>query len=142
VRNLGSIARTAEVLGAHGMILPADGRTRINADAVRTSAGALFHLPVARTHQLEGTLDYLQSSGIQLVALWEDGEFMAWHADLTGPTCLLLGAEDVGIPRRILNRCDTTLRIPIMGQTASLNVGVATGAVLYEAVRQRNSSFD
>lgn len=138
IRNLGAIARSAEAAGVHGLILSAKGRTRINADALRTSAGALQHLPVSRVPSNGAALEYLSSSGILPVGVVEDGEHPLWRFDFRQPVCLVLGAEDEGLTRGLREQLAATVRIPMAGQMNSLNVSVAAGMALYETVRQRN----
>ena len=142
VRNFGSIARNAECLGAHALIIPSRGGAQINADAVKTSAGALNIIPVCREANLKNTINFLQDSGIQLVACTEktDTDLTTASVDFTGPTALLLGSEEDGISPEYLKRCDAKVKIPILGQIESLNVAVATGIVLYEVVRQRQQA--
>ena len=124
VRNLGAIVRTAECAGAHALVIPTQGGAQINADAVKTSAGALLHFPVARTFQLRATCEFLKNSGLR-------------QADLRGPLALVLGDEGHGVPEDILALCDQTLRIPLHGQISSLNVSVAAGVLLYAIESQR-----
>ena len=137
VRNLGAIVRTAECAGAHALVIPTQGGAQINADAVKTSAGALLHFPVARTFQLRATCEFLKSSGLRLLAASEHGQIYYQQADLRGPLALVLGDEGHGVPEDILALCDQTLRIPLHGQISSLNVSVATGVLLYAIESQR-----
>jgi len=142
VRNLGSIARTCECVGVDALLLPSKGTASLNADAVKTSAGALFHLNVVRVPHLMPALDYLQNSGFQLAGVYEEGEYTVMHMDFSDPIVLLLGAEGEGLPPEVQERCDVSMRIPLLGKTASLNVSVAAGMVLYEVLRQRTSHLD
>jgi 23S rRNA (guanosine2251-2'-O)-methyltransferase len=139
VRNLGSIARSAEVMGAHALLLPTVNSARITADAIKTSAGALFHLPVCRLPYPLPAMDYLRQSGISVVACHEQGEYPVDELDLTDPLCIIIGAEDEGIPHNLIEKCSFTARIPQMGNVGSLNVAVATGMLLYEVQRQRRA---
>lgn len=138
VRNLGSLARTAECMGVQGLLLPIKHSAQVTPEAMKSAAGALYHLPVCRVPQPGPTIQYLQQSGIRVVATWEAGEQQIAQIDLAGPVCLLVGAEDVGIPQDIRNRCDHQAHIPLLGEVNALNVAVATGMALYEAMRQRS----
>lgn len=138
VHNLGAIARTAECVGAHCLLVPSHGSAQISADTVRTSAGALEHLPIARTGELTATLRFLQDSGIRLVAATEKGGHVFSQTDLKGPLCLIMGDEGRGVSPATLAIVDEQLRIPIHGAIESLNVSVAAGIILYEVERQRH----
>lgn len=140
VRNLGAIVRTAECAGAHALVVPMQGGAQINADAVKTSAGALAHFPVCRTASLVHTCRYLKESGLRLVAATEYGDTYYAKADLAGPIALILGDEGTGVPDELLRLCDETLRIPLHGQISSLNVSVAAGILLYAIEAQREES--
>ena len=140
VRNLGAIARTAECVGAHGLIVPTTGSASINADTVKTSAGALLHLPVCRVPNTVQTVEYLRNSGLRVVAATEKGGVYYHNADLHGPVCLVLGDEEQGIDDRILRLADAEIRIPLHGRVQSLNVSVAAGVILYEMERQRGAA--
>jgi len=137
VRNFGAIARTAECSGVQTIVIPARGAALINADAMKTSSGALSYLPVCREVNLEETIKYLQDSGIKVVACTEKTDHYLYDVDMSGPTAIIMGAEDDGISEELLRLADHHARIPLVGQVESLNVSVATGVVLYEAVRQR-----
>jgi 23S rRNA (guanosine2251-2'-O)-methyltransferase len=137
VRNFGAIARTAECLGADAIVVPTRGSARINADAMKTSAGALNFIPVCREPNLKDTLRFLKDSGLQIVACTEKAEKNLAEHDLTGPIALLMGSEEDGISPEYLKFADTKALIPMQGQVASLNVSVAAAICLYEVVRQR-----
>jgi 23S rRNA (guanosine2251-2'-O)-methyltransferase len=137
VRNLGAIARSAEVCGAHALVVPKVGSALINSDAIKTSAGALTRLPVCRENSLVTAVEYLQHSGIQVLASDLKAEKYIFDTDLTSPTALIIGSEDEGVHPSILDRVDGRFIIPQKGTTDSLNVSVATGIMLYEALRQR-----
>lgn len=137
VRNLGAIARTAECAGVHAMIVPAKGSAQINSDAIKTSAGAIFNLPICRSENLKNTIDFLKRSGLQLIACTEKGNKKINEIDFSIPSALLIGSEEDGISPEYLKRCDTEASIPLLGETASLNVSVATGIALYEIMRQK-----
>ncbi len=137
VRNLGAIARTAECSGVHALVLPAKGSAQINADAIKTSSGALHKLPVCRTPELLDSLNFLKNSGLKIVAGTEKGEGLYFDSDLTGPIALVIGSEDKGVSNKILSITDQMVRIPQLGKIKSLNVSVAAGVLCYEVVRQR-----
>ena len=137
VRNFGAIARTAECSGAHGIIIPDKGSAQINSDAMKTSAGALNHIPVCRTSSLKKTLLELQENGIQIVACTEKASDLIFTQKLDEPIALLLGSEEDGISDEYLRIADHMAKLPIKGKIESLNVSVAASVVLYEAVRQR-----
>lgn len=137
VRNFGAIVRTAECAGVDAVVIPQQGAAKINADAVKTSAGALHLMPICRQKNMVDTCMYLQQSGFRIVAATEKGNDLFTESDLTGPLAIVMGAEDKGIDRRILAMADQRVKIPILGKIESLNVSVAAGLLVYEAVRQR-----
>ncbi len=137
VRNLGAMIRTAVCTGVNGLILPAQGSAPITADTIKTSAGAVFHLPVARAPHLKDVIYYLQACGIRVAAATEKTENSLFEADLKGPLAILMGSEGRGIHPSLLKVCDTHMRLPMKGSISSLNVSVACGVVLYEVLRQR-----
>lgn len=137
VRNFGAIVRTAECLGAHGVIVPEKGSARITADAVKTSAGALHTFPVCREKSIVRAVEFLKDSGLKVIGAEERSGKPASEADLTGPVVLILGSEDKGISRELKNLSDYLIKIPMKGNISSLNVSVAAGILLYETVRQR-----
>jgi len=144
VRNFGSIARNAECMGAHAIVVPSRGAAQINGDALKTSAGALNLIPVCREPNLKDTIRFLQNSGIQIVACTEkaDSSLETGSVDLTGPVAILMGSEEDGISPEYLKLADHTLRIPMAGQISSLNVSVASGIMLFEVLRQRLATKD
>ena len=111
----------------------------VNADAVKTSAGALHTLPVCREQNLKDTLQYLKNSGFRIVAATEKGDYDYTKADYTGPMCIIMGAEDKGVSYDNLALCDEWVKIPMLGTIESLNVSVAAGILIYEAVKQRTN---
>ncbi|MCB2220491.1 MAG: 23S rRNA (guanosine(2251)-2'-O)-methyltransferase RlmB [Bacteroidetes bacterium] len=137
VRNLGSIARTAECAGVHAIILPSRGSALINADALKTSAGALNNLDVCRVPNLKETIQFLKNSGIAMIAATEKAKKNVYQVDLKKPVAVIMGSEEKGVSEAYLELCDEMVKIPMMGETQSLNVSVATGIVLFEAVKQR-----
>ena len=139
VRNFGAIARTCECAVVDAVIIPVRGSASVNADAVKTSAGALHTLPVCREQNLRSTLQYLKDSGFRIVAATEKGDYDYTKADYTGPLCIIMGAEDTGVSYENLALCDEWVKIPMLGTIESLNVSVAAGILIYEAVKQRNN---
>ncbi len=137
VRNFGGIARSAECAGAHGLITPIKSSAPVNADAIKTSAGALTRIPVCRVGSIRTMLRALQVNGFQIVAATEKSTTLIYDADFTKPTVLVMGSEDLGISREILKLCDVQLAIPLVGEIESLNVSAAAAVMLYEVVRQR-----
>lgn len=135
VRNLGAIVRTAECAGAHAVIFPAKGSARIGSDAVKTSAGAIHHLPMCRVGSLKSTINYLRNSGIRVVAASEKASKLYSEVDLKPPIAIVLGSEDVGISEEVLRLADELVAIPIHGKVGSLNVSVAAGIIIFEAIR-------
>ena len=137
IRNFGAISRTALCANVHGIIVPDKGSAQINADAIKTSAGALLEIPVCRTKNLGKTIQYLQESGIQIVAATEKASEVYHKAEMSGPTAIVLGSEENGISHGNLKLCDKQVYIPVSEKIGSLNVSVATGIMVYEANRQR-----
>lgn len=137
VRNFGAIARSAECAGAHAIVIPAKGSAAINSDAVKTSAGALNYIPVCRVDNLRRTLMYLQDTGVKVVACTEKADEMVYECDFTEPAAILMGSEEDGIAPELIQQASEHVKIPLTGQIGSLNVSVATGIALFEAVRQR-----
>jgi 23S rRNA (guanosine2251-2'-O)-methyltransferase len=138
VRNFGGIARSAACAGVHLIVLPAKGAAPVNTEAIKTSAGALHHIPVARTPNIRTAIYLLKAHGLHIVAATEKAAQPLYAADFTQPTAIIAGAEDTGISDAALKLADATVRIPLQGPIASLNVSAATAVILFEAVRQRN----
>ena len=137
VRNFGAIARTCECAGVEGIILPAKGGAAINADAIKTSAGALLRIPVSKVTNLKVAAYYLLESGYQLVAATEKADGVIYDIDFNKPTAIIMGSEGKGISPALLSICSAQAKIPMMGEIGSLNVSVATSILLFEAVRQK-----
>ena len=137
VRNFGAIARTCECAGVNCIVIPERNSVSVNADAVKTSAGALNYLPVCRERNLVKSVQYLRDSGFKVMGASEKTDLNYTKADFTGPVAIVLGAEDTGIFTDVLKLCDTLVAIPEFGQINSLNVSVAGGIMIYEVVRQR-----
>ena len=139
VRNFGAIARTCECAGVDAILIPAKGSVSVNADAMKTSAGALHTLPVCREQNLKSTLQYLKDSGFRLIAATEKGDYDYTKGDYKGPICIIMGAEDTGVSYENLSLCDEWVKIPIVGNIEALNVSVAAGVLIYEALKQRQN---
>lgn len=137
VRNFGAIARTAECSGVHAIIVPKKGSAEVNPDAIKTSAGALYKIPVCRHEGLAKIGKFLIESGIQLVVSTEKTKDSIYDVDYTVPTCIIMGAEDTGVSDDLIRIADHLAKIPMFGEIGSLNVSVSAGVVLYEAIRQR-----
>ena len=140
VRNFGAICRTAECVGVDAIILPEKGAAPINSDAIKTSAGAIYNLKICKEKNLAHTVDFLQQSGVQVLASTEKAQKLVYEVDFTGPCAIVMGNEETGISKEVLHHADEKIKLPIEGKTQSLNVSVACGAVLYEAVRQKLKS--
>jgi 23S rRNA (guanosine2251-2'-O)-methyltransferase len=137
VRNMGAIARTAECAGVHAIVIPGKGSAQINADAVKTSAGALYKIPVCRHDNFVQTVKFLQESGLQIVCCTEKTNDYIYKPDYTAPTAIVMGSEDEGIRNELIRSADHLAKIPMFGEIESLNVSVSAGVILYEAIRQR-----
>ncbi|MBL7832881.1 MAG: 23S rRNA (guanosine(2251)-2'-O)-methyltransferase RlmB [Cyclobacteriaceae bacterium] len=140
VRNFGAIARTAECAGVTGIIIGDKGNAPITSDAMKTSAGALNHLPVCREQDLKKTIKFLRENGIMVVACTEKAEKDIYEVKFDQPVTLIMGSEEDGISDVLLRECDALVRIPMRGKIESLNVSVATGVAIYEVVRQKASA--
>lgn len=136
-RNFGAIARTADCAGVDALIIPRSNSASVTADAVKASAGALFHIPVCREENLAETVRFLQQNGYKVVGASEKStaEYTAVKYDV--PVAIVMGAEDTGISEPVLRLCDDLVSIPMLGHIGSLNVSVAAGVMMYEVVRQR-----
>lgn len=137
VGNFGAIARSAECFGVDCIIIPEKGSARINAEAVKASAGALNKIPVARVKSIMKTLDFIKDSGLKIISASEKGSSELGSADLSGPSALIMGSEDRGVSIEILKASDILLSIPMTGSIGSLNVSVAAGILLYEMSSRR-----
>lgn len=142
VRNFGAIARTAECAGVHGILIPAQGSAQINADAMKTSAGALNNIPVSRTANLKQSIDTLKNSGLKIVAASQGADTLMYDVAMDSPVAIIMGSEEDGVSPAYLQKCDQQIKIPTTGKTASLNVSVAAAIVVYEALRQRKQQFE
>ena len=137
VRNFGAIARTAECVGADAIVIPEHGSVSVGADAVKTSAGALHHIPVCRSRSASLAVRFLKENGYKIVAVTEKADTNYTAVDYTGPIALVMGAEDIGISADIISMADAKAAIPMFGEIGSLYVSVAAGVMMYEVVRQR-----
>ena len=137
VRNFGAIARTAEVMGVHALVIPKKKSAQINSEAIKASAGALMQIPVCRASSIIASIEYLQLSGVQVFASDLQARAVIGKMDFKGPAAIVIGAEGRGVSPSILKVANQTFIIPQTGKTDSLNVSVATGIMLYEATRQR-----
>ncbi|NDW18604.1 23S rRNA (guanosine(2251)-2'-O)-methyltransferase RlmB [Dysgonomonas sp. 216] len=136
VRNFGAIARTCEVAGVDAIVIPARGSVTVNADAVKTSAGALLKIPVCKEQNLTDAIRFLKDSGIKVVAATERAAQTYTEVDYNGPVAIVMGAEDTGVSNDNLRICDDLVKIPQFGTIGSLNVSVAAGILIYEVIRQ------
>lgn len=137
VRNLGGIARTAECAGVDALVFPLQNSAQINADAIKSSAGALLKLSLCRTDNLKNTLNSIKANGLQIFAATEKASKNYYEADFNQPAAIIMGSEDMGISPEYLKLCDHEIGIPMLGTIGSLNVSAATSVVLFETVRQR-----
>ncbi len=137
VRNFGAIARTCECAGADAIVIPARNSVSVNADAVKTSAGALHTLPVCKESSINEAIKFLKNSGYKVVAATEKANNDYTKIDYTVPVAIVMGGEDMGVSMDNLRICDEMVSIPILGNIASLNVSAAAAVLMYEVVRQR-----
>ncbi|RLD62735.1 MAG: 23S rRNA (guanosine(2251)-2'-O)-methyltransferase RlmB [Bacteroidetes bacterium] len=139
IRNIGAIARTAECTGVHAIVVPAQNSARINADAVKSSAGAILRIPIVRSFNLKDSIKYLKDSGLQIFAANEKSTSVYDEVNYTVPAAIIMGSEEDGVSGEYLKLCDETVQIPMVGEIASLNVSVAAGVMLFEVLKQRRS---
>lgn len=138
VRNFGAIARSAECAGATGLIVPAKGGANINADAIKTSAGALLRLPVSRVANIREALFFFKQNDILVYSASEKADLTIFEADFKKPVAIVLGSEDKGVSKSALSYSDEHIRIPMKGAVSSLNVSAAASVICFEVVRQRS----
>jgi len=139
VRNFGAIIRTAECTGVNGIIIQQGGSAPINAETIKTSAGAAFKLPICRVNHIKDAIYTLQASDIKIVAATEKTEDLLYAVDFKQPIAIVMGSEHRGVNPSVLKIVDYKAKLPLLGSIDSLNVSVACGALLYEAIRQRLS---
>ena len=140
VRNFGAIIRTAECTGVDGIIIPKKGSAPINGDTIKTSAGAVFNIPICKVDHIKDALFYFQASNIKTIAASEKAEITIHKTDFTKGCAIIIGSEGKGISPSVLKIIDYKAKLPMFGTIASLNVSVACGAFLYEVIRQRQFS--
>jgi len=136
VRNIGAIARSAYIAGVHAIIVPKKGSSALGADAMKTSAGALEHIPVCRHQSLDEVMQICHDNGIRTVAMSEKADRLIYEEELALPLAIVMGSEGEGIHPRLLSRCDQIVRLPMKRNFDSYNVSVAAGIALYEVMRQ------
>jgi 23S rRNA (guanosine2251-2'-O)-methyltransferase len=136
-RNFGAIIRTAECCGVDAIVIQNKGGAPVNADTVKTSAGAVFNVPLCKVNHIKDAIYYLQSSGIKVVAASEKTESTLYNTIFKDPVALIMGSEEKGVSPSVLKIVDEKAKLPMYGTIASLNVSVACGAFLYEIIRQR-----
>jgi 23S rRNA (guanosine2251-2'-O)-methyltransferase len=137
-RNLGAILRTADAAGVHGVIIPERRATGLTETVAKAAAGAMERVPVVKVVNIVNTLEVLKKAGVWVAGAEAGGETIYWDADFVRPTALVLGGEDRGVRRLVRERCDYLVSLPLLGRINSLNVSVAAGILLYEALRQRS----
>lgn len=137
VRNFGAIIRTAECTGVSGIIIQKKGGAPVNGDTIKTSAGAIFNIPICKVDHIKDAVFYLQGSGVKIIAATEKSEDYLYDVSFKEPCAIIMGSEGRGINPSVLKIVDETAKLPILGDIESLNVSVACGAFLYEAIRQR-----
>lgn len=138
-RNFGAIGRTADCAGVDAIVIPERNSVSVTPDAVKTSAGALFYLPVCREHDVVAAVKALKENGVMVVGATEKGAVDYTEIDYTVPVAIVMGNEETGISEEVLRLCDRLAAIPMAGNIGSLNVSVAAGVMIYEAVRQRRA---
>ncbi len=137
VRNFGAIIRTAECTGVSAIIIPKSGGAPITSDTVKTSAGAVFKIPICKVDHIKDAIYYLQASGIKTVAATEHTSKLVFDINFTVPVAIVMGSEGKGVSSGVLKLTEEKAALPLLGEINSLNVSVACGAFLYEVVRQR-----
>ena len=137
VRNFGAIIRTAEISGVDGIIIQNSSSAPINSDTIKTSAGAIFNIPICKVNHIKDAIYHLQSLDISIVSASEKSDKNIYDVDLKGPVAIIMGSEQKGISKSVLNLSNESVKLPMYGKIESLNVSVACGVFLYEVVRQR-----
>lgn len=138
VHNLGSIIRTAETAGVHGIIIPKRRAASVNATVSKVSAGAVEYMKIARVNNLNETIRFLKEQGLWICGTDMDTKTYYYDQDLTGPLAIVIGSEGYGMNRLVKENCDFLVKIPMVGNITSLNASVSAGIVIYEALKQRN----
>ena len=139
VRNFGSICRSAEAMGAHGVIIPEKGSAQINEIAIKASAGAISNIYICRENNIGNTILNAKKSGLTIIGCSEKTNKYIYDIKLDKPIILVIGSEKDGISKKILGLCDDVIKIPLYGKTKSLNAAVAAGIALFECVKQRTN---
>ena len=137
VRNFGAIIRTAEISGVDGIIIQNSSSAPVNSDTIKTSAGAIFNIPICKVNHIKDAIYHLQSMNISIISASEKSEKNIYDVDLKGPLAIILGSEQKGINKSVINLSNESVKLPMYGKIESLNVSVACGIFLYEVVRQR-----
>ena len=137
VRNFGAIIRTAEISGVDGIIIQNSSSAPINSDTIKTSAGAIFNIPICKVNHIKDAIYHLKSIDISIVSASEKANKNVYDVDFTKPVAVIMGSEQRGINKSIINLSDDVVKLPMYGKIQSLNVSVACGVFLYEVVRQR-----
>ena len=137
--NLGAIIRSAECVGAHGVVIPKRRSAGLTAVVDKASAGAAEHMAIARVPNLSAALEELKKAGLWVYGAAAEGDHPLWKTDLTGPICLVIGSEGDGMSRLVREHCDFLLSIPLMGQISSLNASAAAAVLMYEVLRQKTN---
>ena len=137
VRNFGAIIRTAEISGVDGIIIQNSSSAPVNSDTIKTSAGAIFNIPICKVNHIKDAIYHLQSLNICIISASEKSVKNIYDVDLKGPLAIIMGSEQKGINKSIINLSDESVKLPMYGKIESLNVSVACGIFLFEVVRQR-----
>ena len=137
VRNFGAIIRTAEISGVDGIIIQNSSSAPVNSDTIKTSAGAIFNIPICKVNHIKDAIYHLQSMNISIISASEKSEKNIYDVDLKVPLAIIMGSEQKGINKSVINLSDESVKLPMFGKIESLNVSVACGIFLYEVVRQR-----
>ena len=137
VRNFGAIIRTAEISGVDGIIIQNSSSAPVNSDTIKTSAGAIFNIPICKVNHIKDAIYHLQSLNISIISASEKSVKNIYDVNLKGPIAIIMGSEQKGINKSVINLSDESVKLPMYGKIESLNVSVACGIFLYEVVRQR-----
>lgn len=137
VRNFGAIIRTAEISGVDGIIIQNSSSAPVNSDTIKTSAGAIFNIPICKVNHIKDAIYHLKSMNISIISASEKSEKNIYDVDLKGPLAIIMGSEQKGINKSVINLSNESVKLPMYGKIESLNVSVACGIFLYEVVRQR-----
>ena len=137
IRNFGAIIRTAEISGVDGIIIQNSSSAPVNSDTIKTSAGAIFNIPICKVNHIKDAIYHLKSMNISIISASEKSEKNIYDVDLKGPLAIIMGSEQKGINKSVINLSNESVKLPMYGKIESLNVSVACGIFLYEVVRQR-----